>query len=78
MHVFSLCSEILKKLFYILRKLPKFSPILLNFCLLLAKMTEISTFLKIELHASYVHQKKAKVIQKLVLGLKNTTFWRKY
>ena len=50
----------------------------MNFCILLAKMTKIRTFLKIELHASYVHQKKAKIIQKLDLWLKNTIFWTKY
>ena len=33
-----------------------------NFGILQAKMTKIRTFLKIELHASYVHQKKAKII----------------
>ena len=52
----------------------QFSPILMNFCILLAKMTKIRIFLKIELHASYVYQKKAKIIQKLVLGLKIQLF----
>ena len=37
-------------------------------------MTKIRTFLKIEPQASYVHQKKAKIIQKLVLGLKIQLF----
>ena len=48
-----------------------------EFCILLAKMTKISTFFKFELHASYVHQKKAKIIQKLVLNQKSIICSRK-
>ena len=50
----------------------------MNFCILLAKMTKIITFLKFELDASYVYQKKAKIILELVSGLKSTIFWKKY
>ena len=44
----------------------------------MTQMIRIGTFLKIKSHESYVHQKKAKVIQKLVSGPKSIIFKRKY
>ena len=61
MYVFSSCCEIFQILYHT-TLLPKFFPILMNICILQAKMTRIRTFLKIEVHASFVHQNKAKII----------------
>ena len=38
----------------------------MNFSILYTKMIKIGAFLKSELHISYVHQKKAEIIWKLV------------
>ena len=43
----------------------------MNVSTLCTKMIKIGAFFKIELHVSYVHHKKAKIIQKLVLQHKS-------
>ena len=76
MHVF--CHElnfcINPALFWCIALVP--SSILTKISNFIEKRTKFGTFLKIELCGSYIHQKKAKIIQKLV-SWKKVWFFRK-
>ena len=50
----------------------------MNISILCTKVIKIGAFFRIELHLSYVHHKKAEIIQKLVSQQKSIIFQRKY